>query len=564
MSRFKKLLSAFSKVREQRKCQITGKQFSVSDSEKDLYRKHGLPTPLISPEEAIRRKLAFVSSGKFYRRTCDKSAEIIESVYPQNTQFPVYKASIWWSREFDATEYGREFSFDKMFVEQMLELWRVVPRPSFISTNYDSCNYVHYVDGATSCSHLLLCSDVINCHYGHFLNKCRNCWDSYHLTSCDGCYECIHCESCLKLVYSEYCMNCVDSYFLSNCRNCRNCIFCSNIDGGEFMIRNKKVSKDEYYGFLSRLELNNRSEFETAISNFNSHVSTHPLPYLVGDIVGKNTGNYLWNCKDCHSSYDCHNCSKVFHCESMIDATECLDGVGYGRNSKMLAQFALLGDRAENIRNSVDCWNNVSNLDYCSHCEDSNNLFACVGLRKKSFCIFNKQYSENEYLTLRKRIIDHLKYHKHWGHFFTPGFCGLAYNVSAAQVFMPLSRAPAKLMGFRWDDEQENVGAADLLLEANSGSGLVLQAVPEEINQLEALADKSIFVCEISAEAIEFSPQEIALYKEFNIAPPRRAAFQRHLDRISRMNRKRVETIEEMNKFSFRSLSKKQDIIKRV
>lgn len=560
-NRIKKFLSSFTKrkTEDRRKCQITGTFFQISEKAKSIYRQHGLPIPQICPQENLRRKLAFVSSGKFYTRTCDKTGAVIDSVYPQNTQFPVYRNSAWWSADFDALQYGRDFSYDRMFVEQMLELWRVVPRPAYISTNHESCSAIHYVDGAISSSNLMLSSDVSNCHHGYFINKSRNCWDCFHLDRCDGCYECIHCIDCSNLVYSEYCLNCSDSFFLNNCKNCKNCIFCTNIDGGEYMIKNKKVNADEYHGFLARLNLANRSQFDDSILEYNFINSNIPMPTLIGTVSDKSTGNFLWDCQDCLDSLDCHNSTGLINCHSLIDAHDCIDGVAYGRNSRNLSQFALIGDGAENVRNSVDCWNKVSDLDYCSHCENSSHLFCCVGIRNKSFCIFNKQYSEKEYFELKAKIIEHLRYHKSWGHFFTPGFCGLAYNVSAAQVFMPLGRAPAKLMGFRWDDEQENIGASDLLNEASSES--VLQAVPEELSELEAISSKSIFVCEISAESVYFCAEEISLYKEFKLAPPKRAPFQRHLDRISRMNRKEASA---SSKHHLRPISKKNNILKRV
>ena len=50
-----------------------------------------------------------------------------------------------------------------------------------------------------------------------------------------------------------------------------------------------------------------------------------------------------------------------------------------------------------------------SNL-YTDNCvENCNNLFGCIGLRNKSYCIFNKQYTKDEYETTVANIITHMQ-----------------------------------------------------------------------------------------------------------------------------------------------------------
>ena len=39
---------------------------------------------------------------------------------------------------------------------------------------------------------------------------------------------------------------------------------------------------------------------------------------------------------------------------------------------------------------------------------NSSNLFGCVGLRNKQYCILNKQYTKEEYEKLVPKIIEHM------------------------------------------------------------------------------------------------------------------------------------------------------------
>jgi hypothetical protein len=46
---------------------------------------------------------------------------------------------------------------------------------------------------------------------------------------------------------------------------------------------------------------------------------------------------------------------------------------------------------------------------YCDQCFDSKNIFGCIGLRTKEFCILNKQYTKEEYEILLPKIIEHME-----------------------------------------------------------------------------------------------------------------------------------------------------------
>ena len=84
----------------------------------------------------------------------------------------------------------------------------------------------------------------------------------------------------------------------------------------------------------------------------------------------------------------------------------------------------------------------------CHHCQD---CFGCVGLKNKSYCIFNKQYSKQEYNELVPKIIEHMKKPlpnpllggegtSERGEFFPAKYSPYAYNETNAYDYFPLSR----------------------------------------------------------------------------------------------------------------------------
>ena len=47
-------------------------------------------------------------------------------------------------------------------------------------------------------------------------------------------------------------------------------------------------------------------------------------------------------------------------------------------------------------------------------CQNVANLFGCVGLKNKQYCILNKQYTKEEYETLVVRIIQQMQQTGEW------------------------------------------------------------------------------------------------------------------------------------------------------
>lgn len=76
---------------------------------------------------------------------------------------------------------------------------------------------------------------------------------------------------------------------------------------------------------------------------------------------------------------DCVDCAQLQKCELCFECIDCIQS--YNCNYCMMC------------RQAIDCF-------YCWDCVNIHDCFGCVGLRQKSFCIFNKQYSKEEYKTL--------------------------------------------------------------------------------------------------------------------------------------------------------------------
>jgi len=101
-----------------------------------------------------------------------------------------------------------------------------------------------------------------------------------------------------------------------------------------------------------------------------------------------------------------------------------------------------------------------SDCDYCLYSRNAKHLFACIGLKQSSYCIFNKQYSKEEYFALREKISEHMKKTKEWGEFFPISIAPFAYNETVAQEFFPISEEFSKSQNWRWQPKDNKEGSS--------------------------------------------------------------------------------------------------------
>ncbi len=102
------------RIIEKKICRISGQEFFVTDKDLELLdiispvfggQKYSLPTPTLAPDERQKRRLSFRNERKMYKRKCDLSGKEIISVYSPDKPYPVYDQKVWWSDDWDSTDY---------------------------------------------------------------------------------------------------------------------------------------------------------------------------------------------------------------------------------------------------------------------------------------------------------------------------------------------------------------------------------------------------------------------------------------------------------------------------
>ena len=512
-------------------CEITGEVFEITPEQREAYEYFDLPLPKVSPSERLRHQLSFCSDHQLFWRRCSETSKRMITSYTPKSQFNIVDLEYWNSPEWDASKYGRNYNFESVFVDQLLELWHQVPRPSlnsFRSEDSADCNDVFEVK---HCSMIFNSAYCNGCFHSSHMLRCDNCVDCHSASDSKWCFQSTYIDNCTRVGWAYDLKGCSDSYFLSNSSDCSNCMFCVNLSNAKYCLFNEQLSKKEYEAAVAKWDFSTHEGVLLAQRSYHAFLQEHPIAHIASDDPKTTSGNYLRSCSRTTNSFECNECDNCIDCNLLMDANNCLDCTGIGIGTEFCAQSIGVGFNARRIVNSVACWDNVEDLEYCSHCSNSRYLFACVGLNGAEYCIFNKQYSKEEYERLRLSIVARLKERDIWGRFLPAAFSAYEYNNSLAQVLMPLAKVPAQMLGFRWDSSDPLVRPSQL--KSRMGTDYHLAQVPSGVDALDGpSASREVFLCELTGQPYTLSLAERELYKELKVAAPRRSPERRFEERM--------------------------------
>jgi len=509
---------------ETKQCQNCKKDFIIEPDDFVFYEKMKVPPPEICPLCRQKLRTTFRNFKTLYKRPCSKSGELIVSAYNPDTKFPVYGISEWWSDDWDAMHYGMDINFEKSFFKQLGELFDMVPHLSLWVVRSENCQYSNQIDNSKNCYLAFGAINDENCDYGHIVWDCRDSVDNLYLFKSEFCYECIDCLESSKLFYSQECESCVDSIGLFDCRNCLNCIGCVGQINKSYYVFNKPVTKEEYKNFLLKYPLKEKSSIDYILRERDILRTKIPQRAFFGSHNNNVSGNHIYNAHNIHYSFDIKRGENSKFCFTVREAIDSYDISFTGNLSECYQCLTILGsNRVIGSQTIVDS----HDVFYSESCFNCSEIFGCYGLRKKSYCIFNKQYSKDEYNSLKEKLIEKMKKDGEWGKFLPYYLSPFAYNEAIVNEYMPLSKEEAIKEGFRWQDDIPSTSGQETVKLDN------LPAIPADYSE-DLL--KEILKCERCNKNYRFINREIGFYKKMGLSLPRYCFNCRHEERMRARN----------------------------
>ena len=546
---------------ETRQCQKCKSKFIIDAQDFEFYKKMKVPAPTWCPECRVKRRMGFYNQTKLYKRKCDGTGKIVFSTISEDYPGKVYSTSYWWSDEWDAKEYAREYNFAKTFFKQIKELFLDVPRFSRSAVNLINSDYCAGASDLKDCYLVFNSGFSERCLYSVKLGNTKDSLDCYNVVASELCSNDFMVKNSYKVHYSQHCDNCHDIYFSKDLKNCNNCLACVNLRNEAYCIFNKQYAKKEYQEKIKEFNLGSnttKEEFEKQLRNF---FLKYPVKYLVGTKNKNVSGNYINVSKNVKQSDHISNAEDCKYCysyhENVKDSYDC---TLFGDGAELMYDSAVCGLGAANLKFCYHCYSSDSNLEYCIECMSSSDCFGCVGLRKKQYCILNKQYTKEEYFKMVERIKKHMDEIPYidkngneykYGEFFPSELSPFAYNETIAQEYFPLTKEESKKQGYRWKDPekkdyQTTLEAKNLPDNIKDVDDSILKEViqcktvedDKQINQSapggsvkQILTDKT--GC---TTAFKIIPKELEFYKKMNIPLPRYCPNCRHHERLKNRN----------------------------
>lgn len=521
---------------ESRLCTQCKTSFQIYHEDHRFYERFSVPPPDECPQCRLIKRLLARNPKNLCYRTCDLTGKRILSQYNTSKPFPVYGYEDWWGDSWDATNYGQDYYFDKPFFEQFVELSRKVPRLALFNTvgtlqNSEFNNCTAYLKNCYLIAESDYCED---CYYSNLLKKSKNLVDCSICYDSERLYECVDCMNSYNLIFSQECVNSSDSSFLFNCQSCKDCIGCINLRHKQYMIKNIQYAKEDYEKKKRELKLDTYTGMMKFYKECRDFFATAPHKSLQSEHNENSTGDHLFDSKNAFMCFDSKDLEDCRYCAKLsLGVKSSIDYNSWGDECELVYQSSSCGDHAYNIKFCINCLTNVRDLEYCIECFSSHDLFGCIGLKKKEYCILNKQYTKEEYFALRKRIIKHMGGHNDWGRFFPYEAYAFGYNESLAMDTFPLSRLEAEKKGYPWTEE--GASQAD---HKNSQPPIIPDAISEVPDQIT----KELLLCIQCTKHYKIIPQELSCYRSISVPVPRMCPLCRHRARMARRNPLRLYT----------------------
>ncbi len=524
-------------------CQNCKKDFSIESEDFNFYEKMKVPAPTWCPECRLIRRLAYYEERAIYKDECDKCGEKVVSLFAPGTPFTVYCSACWWGDSWDGTGYGRDYDFNKPFFEQLHELKKVVPNQAMNSRNSTDCKYCHGVIRCKNCTYVFNGIQSINCYYCETPIFAKDSFDTNFIINADHVYEGVNLGGIYNSKFIYFSDECLDCSFVFNCVGCSDCFGCVNLRNQKYCIFNQKYTKEEYKKEILKWDLGSYEITEKARKIFIELYNKTPRRFALisnsSNVVGDDIQNTK-NCKTCFSAtHSVENCRFVFHGGLLLK--DSYDATLSGDSSELLYEVAgnVRCQRTLFSRRS----NNAVDVEYSENIYDGSNLFGCVKLRHKKYCILNKQYTKEQYEELIPKIKQHMndmpyvdslgRIYK-YGEFCPPEHSLWAYNETWAHQYFPLTKDEVLKRGYKWHDSTER----DYQITLKSGN------LSDHIKDVSDSILSEVIECEHNGKncnqqcttAFRILPNELQFLRQMNLALPRLCPNCRHYERLKKSN----------------------------
>ena len=391
-------------------CQSCKKDFTIEPDDLGFYERIQVPPPTFCPDCRFQRRMSWRNGWHLFKKKEILHGKEIFSFFPPENKIPIYERDYWFSDAWDPLEYGRDYDFSRPFFEQFKEFLEKVPEPAHSSLNLVNCRYCMNLADAKNCYLVRAGTFTEDSAYLIWDHGSKQCMDSHMTDHCDLCYGSVNIEHCYKAFFSVDCDTCQDIWFSKDCVGCNDCFGCVGLRKKSYCIFNEQYSKEAYQKKIAEMNLGSHAEFEKLRAQAYIFWQTTPRKFMHEWKNINVSGDYIYESKNAKHCYRVRGAEDCKYTQNILEksAKDCFDFSNFGEGAELCYETLISGRGVSNIKFCTDVYLNAKNIEYSRFCRNVSDCFGCISLRDKQYCIFNKQYSPDEYKVLVAKIKDHM------------------------------------------------------------------------------------------------------------------------------------------------------------
>ena len=498
---------------EIKNCKNCKKDFVIEPDDFNFYEKIKVPPPTWCSKCRQQRRYAWRNERTLYRHNCDFCGKSTVTIYSPNKPYKVYCNLCWWGDDWDFASYGRDFDFTRPFFEQFSELQHEVPRMALLNKNSINSDYTNHSGDNKNVYLSFSCFDGENVIYSTWIMKSRDCMDcGYIYEKGERLYECIDSRKSYQCQYGIFLKDCSSCYYCYDCHGCNECFMSTNLRNKSYIFKNKQYTREEYFNKLKEYEITSFITREGLNKEFQDLVEKDAIHrYVVSERNVNSVGSLIFNCKNAMNVFDLESGEDCKYIYSSLELKDCMDMYHTGYSTSLC--YELQGcTRTYNCLSCHLCYDNA-HISYSDTCQNSQNLFGCVSVKKGEYMILNKKYSKADYETLKEKIIEHMKKTGEYGEFFPPKIAPVYYNETQGNLYMPMTKEEVLAKGWHWEENIPGTFGKETISSVS---------IPDKIEDVSDNYLNEIFSCVDCSKNYNITRNELLFYRKEHIPFPRK------------------------------------------
>lgn len=529
---------------EIRQCQNCEQDFTVEPDDFLFYEKIQVLAPTWCPMCRMQRRFVWRNERYLYRRPDSRTGEMIFSAIPAESPLKIYELNYWISDAFDPFQYGRDIDWGKPFLLQVHELMKEVPWPSRAVLGLVDSDYAMNADYLKNCYLVMASSYSENCAYSVWIRHSSDSLDLYNAAKAALCYNSSFLQDSYRTFFSLRVESSQNVVFCRDCIGCAYCFGCANLRNKSYCIFNKQHSKEDYAKEVQKFDLGSYDNLQRIRGEVFRFWNSQPVRFVTSRHNHNVSGEYIYHSKNVKDSYNVQEAEDSRYIQNILfgPAKDLYDYTNWGGRAEFVYESLMCGEGVSQCVGSFLCWPDNHDIYYCMNCRNTAYCFGCVGVKKKQYCILNKQYSSEEYAFTFSRLVKHMKDmpYKDWrgrtysfGDFFPLEFSPIPYNESLAQEYFPFTDNEARDARVFWREPEKR----------DYTSALQTDDLPIHIRDTQDSIIKEVIRCAHGGSCghnctyvFRITPRELEFYRNMNVALPRLCFHCRHAERIRMMS----------------------------